>query len=330
MRRSNPKIDWKTGDVCLNEEDCVIAIKEFEDMINEEDTVVECVMLSSIEVQEDKDPLDLPKCIEEFRDVLSSEDLPNLPPNRPGVDMVIDLIPGEKPPFGPIYALTNDEELELQRYISLALEKGLIRPSRSAAASPVLFVKKPNGKLRFCVDYRGINRVIHANRAPLPIIKEILEKASTGRIFTKLDLKSAFNLIRIKPGHEWLTAFRTKYGLFEYLVVPFGGKNAPATFQGFINQIFCDLIDRGLLAYIDDLLIYAKDQADHDVILLEVFKRIRENKLVINSEKCEFGVTSVGFLGHIVSPGEVGWIQRNYTRLRTGRFLVMLKNCSHF
>ena len=129
----------------------------------------------------------------------------------------------------------------------MALAKGLISPSKSSASSPVLFVKKANGKLRLCVDYRGLNRVIETNRAPLPIMKEIIRTAAGHKIYSKIDLVSAFNLIRIKEGDEWLTAFRTKYGLYEYNVVPFGEKNAPAAFQSFMNRILCDLLDRGVV-----------------------------------------------------------------------------------
>ena len=119
--------------------------------------------------------------------------------------------------------------------------------------------------------------------------------------YSKIDLKSAFNLIRIEPGKEYLTAFRTKYGHFEYLVIPFGMKNAPGTFQTLMNSIFGDLIDRGILVYIDDILIYASSREEHDKLLIEVFKRLEDNRLLVKMEKCEFLQNKVTFLGHVLS-----------------------------
>src|ERR1700738_3104482 len=137
------------------------------------------------------------------------------------------------------------------------LKTGKIRPSKSPAGSPILFVPKPNGRgLRLCVDYRGLNKITVLNRYPLPLIHELRDRVCGAKLFSKIDLKTGFNLIRIKQGDEWKTAFRTRYGLYEYLVMPFGLANAPATFQNMMNDIFRDLIDRGVLIYMDDFLIY--------------------------------------------------------------------------
>jgi hypothetical protein len=247
-------------------------------------------------------PVACPEWIKrDFSDVFSAKNLPSLPPRREGVDMPIELLPGKLPPFGPIYSLSQQEESTLKAYIEDALKSNIIRESRSPAGSPVMFVTKPDASLRLCVDYRGLNAITRTNRAALPIIKDMLKRTVGCRIFSKVDLKSAFNLIRIAEGQEYLTAFRTKYGHYEYLVMPFGLKNAPGHFQSFMNHIFHDLIDAGLLVYIDDLLIYAITQAEHDRILAEVLKRIRKFNLQVNPKKCEFGVPEVEFLGHLVS-----------------------------
>ena len=144
------------------------------------------------------------------------------------------------------------------------LDSGKIRPSKSPAGAPILFVPKPHGRgLRLCVDYRGLNRVTIMNRYPLPLMNELRDRVAGSRIFTKIDLKAGYNLIRIKPGDEWKTAFRTRYGHYEYLVMPFGLANAPATFQDMMNEILRDLIDHGVVVYINDILIYMENEKEH-------------------------------------------------------------------
>ena len=215
--------------------------------------------------------------------------------------MKIQLLPDATAPFGPIYSLSKDEEMELRRYIEGALDAGIISPSTSSAGSPVMFVKKSDGSLRLCVDYRGLNKVTVTDKTALPIIKDMLRRTVGASCFSKIDLKSAFNLIRIAEGCEPLTAFRTKYGHYQYNVMPFGLKNAPAVFQAFINHVFGDLIDRGVLGYIDDLLIYTTNVKDHLALLDEVFSRLANFALKVNQKKCLFLKSSVPFLGHVVS-----------------------------
>ena len=181
------------------------------------------------------------------------------------------------------------------------LQTGKIRRSTSSAGSPILFVPKPNGRgLRLCVDYRGINRVTIPNRYPLPLMQELQDRIQGAQWFTKMDLKNGFHLSRMRGGDEWKTAFRTRYGLYEFLVMPFGLMNAPATFQDMMNHIFCDIIDLGLLVYMDDLLIYAKTAEEHDNIVREVLKRLQLNKLAVSPEKCVWRQQEVEFLGYLV------------------------------
>jgi hypothetical protein len=152
-----------------------------------------------------------------------------------------------------------------------------------------------------CVDYRGINKITIANRYPLPLMSELQDRVRGAKFFTKMDLKNGYHLIRIKEGDEWKTAFRCRYGLYEFLVMPFGLTNAPATFQDMMNHIFRDMLDQGVIAYIDDVLIYAETEEKHDELVKEVLKRLEENGLVISLEKCVWAKNKVEFLGYIIS-----------------------------
>jgi hypothetical protein len=142
----------------------------------------------------------------------------------------IELENGKMPPFGPIYAFAKKEQQKLRKYFEINLQRGLIRYSRSLAGASILFVPKKNGKLRLCVNYRRLNQITKKDRSALPFISEIFNRLGSAKIFTKLDLKDAYHRLRIKEDNEWKTAFRTKYGYFEYLIMPFGFTNALATF----------------------------------------------------------------------------------------------------
>ena len=164
----------------------------------------------------------------------------------------------------------------MKKYLEENLSKGFIRPSSSSCASPVLFAKKPDGGLRFCVDYRGLNAITKKNRYPLPLINETLHQVQGAKIFTRLDLRSAFNLIRIKEGDEWKTAFRTRYGLFEYLVLPFGLANGPATCQQFVNDTLREFLDIFCSVYLDDILIYSRNKKEHTAHVRQILQKLSE------------------------------------------------------
>ncbi|KAG5718803.1 hypothetical protein E4T56_gene2697 [Termitomyces sp. T112] len=183
----------------------------------------------------------------EFADEFAEGSAKELPPHR-SYDHQIDLEEGTSPPFGKIYNMSEIELQALKEYLDDMLGKGFIRPLISTAGAPVLFAKKKDGSLQLCVDYWGLNKVTKKNRA---------------KIYTKIDLRSSYNNIRIAPGHEWKTAFRTRYGLFEYLVMPFGMTNSPATFQYFMNDIFHDINNIFVIVYLDDILIYSNLPAEH-------------------------------------------------------------------
>ena len=187
--------------------------------------------------------------------------------------------------------MSRDELLVLRKTLTELLDKGFIRVSNSPAAAPVLFVKKPNRGLRFCVDYRGLNQITKKDRYPLPLIYETLRSISRARWFTKLDVIAAFHKIRIKEGDEWKTAFRTRYGLYEWLVTPFGLANAPSTFQKFINYTLRGYLDEFCSAYVDDILIYTSgNRKQHQDHVRKVLVRLREAGLQLDIDKYEFEV----------------------------------------
>jgi hypothetical protein len=196
-------------------------------------------------------------------------------------------------------------EMELQAlwdYLQEMLELGKIRPSKSPAAAPIVFVPKAHARgFRLCVDYRGLNKVTIANRYSLLIMSELQDRVRGAKIFTKIDLKNGYNLIRIKARDEWKMAFKTWYGLYEYTVMPFGLSNAPATFQNMMNHIFRGLLDLGLIVYLDNILIYTETEEEHDRIVTEVLKCLAENGLAILQDKCFWSTSQVDFLGYVIS-----------------------------
>ena len=235
-----------------------------------------------------------------FEDVFSKENADRLPEHRP-YDHTIPLEADQSPPYGPIYSLSEIELKALREYIEENLTKGFISASSSPASAPILFDKKKDGSLRLCVDYRGLNKITVKNRYPLPLISEMLDRLSKARYFSKIDLRGAYNLIRIKSGEEWKTAFRCRYGHFEYRVMPFGLTNAPATFQHFMNDTFRDYLDKFCIVYLDDILIYSESRQDNIAHTILVLTRLRSANLYAKLEKCKFQVTQIEFLGYIIS-----------------------------
>ncbi|KAJ2984544.1 hypothetical protein NUW58_g6005 [Xylaria curta] len=207
------------------------------------------------------------------------------------------------PSLGPLYALSERELDVLKPWLEKMLASGRVRKSKSSCAAPMMFAEKkdPEDPLRPVVDYRGLNYITVPVRYPIPLIGELQDRLRQARWFTKIDLKSGFHLVRIKPGDEWKTAFRCRYGLFEYTVMPMGLINAPATFQKMMNDIFHDLIDAGLLVYLDDLLIYAETLEEHDKLVIEVLQRLSKHHLAVAPQKCTWGVQSIEFLGYNIS-----------------------------
>ena len=242
----------------------------------------------------------LPKELVKFKDVFSESSANKLPPHRT-YDCQINLVKDAKLYYGPIYPLNDEETAALKEYIKENIKKGFIRKSKSPAGAPILFVRKKNGKLRLCVDYRRLNELTIRDSYPLPLILDMLERLGKGKIFSKLDLRSAYNLVRIKSGDEYKTAFTCKFGHYEYLVMPFGLKNAPAVFQHFINDVLEDIIGKFVYSYIDDIIIFSSDYKSHVIHLKEVLSRLRRAGLFAKLEKCAFFADSIDFLGHRIS-----------------------------
>jgi hypothetical protein len=246
----------------------------------------------------------LPSHYHAFLPVFDPQNAKLLPPHRPD-DHKIELIPGKSPPAARAYPMSTEELRVLRQYLIDELRKGYIRPSTSPAAAPVLFAKKPGGGLRFCVDYRALNAITIKNRYPLPLIRETLAQLSSAKYFTKLDVTSAFNNIRIADGHEWMTAFMTRYGLYETLVMPFGLTNAPATFQTYINKALHPWLDVFCTAYIDDILIYSNTLEEHREHVRTILQALQKAGLHLDIRKCEFETKEVTYLGMIISDSGV-------------------------
>ncbi|GBG76158.1 hypothetical protein CBR_g21907, partial [Chara braunii] len=211
----------------------------------------------------------------------------------------IEIIPGSSIPKGRIYRMSPGELDELRLQLKELVEKGWIRPSVSPYGSPVLFVpKKKEGTLRMCIDYRGLNVITVKNREPLPRIDNLLERVQGCRYFSKIDLKSGYHQIAIRSEDQHKTAFQTRYDLYEFVVMPFGLCNAPGTFQHVMNRIFHDYLDKFVIVYLDDILIFSKNVKEHVAHLEKVLSLLRQHKFKINGEKCEFGRTRVLYLGH--------------------------------
>jgi Reverse transcriptase (RNA-dependent DNA polymerase)/Aspartyl protease len=262
----------------------------------------------ALQPKEEVDPRKLvPKEVyDEFSNLFSAEEAAKLPPHRPGVDHEVNLqrdSSGSEPalPWGPLYSMSREELLVLRKTLSSLLDKGFIRASSSAAAAPVLFVRKPGGGLRFCCDYRALNAITQRDRYPLPLISETLRSLGQAKWFTKLDVVAAFHKIRMAKGHEAKTAFRTRYGLFEWRVCPFGLSGAPAAFQRFINRVLRPFLDDFATAYVDDVMIYSSgSRKDHMAKVRRVLRALAAAGLHLDPQKCAFGVHEVKYLGFIV------------------------------
>ncbi|KAF8701563.1 hypothetical protein RHS03_06511, partial [Rhizoctonia solani] len=263
LTQESPLIDWSLGTV----------------------TFPEHIQIAS---EEEANPAPLEALLSqyhEFAKVFGEEEFKVLPPHRE-YNIAIDLIPDAKLSPGPIYSMTDAESKALKQHINKELATGKIHPSTSSAGAPVM----------------KLNDVTHKNVYPLPRQDNLMAKLRHAKIFTKLDLQWGYNNVRIKEGDEWKTAFQTKYRLFEYLVMPFGLTNAPAAFQHFMNDLFRDLINVTVVIYLDNILIFSEDPAKHPAHIREVLSCLMKNQLFCKLSKCHFHVTTVDYLGIVISP----------------------------
>jgi hypothetical protein len=248
-------------------------------------------------------PLYLRELLLEYRDVF--KDVDALPPSRGDLDHPIELIEDSKAPWRPVYPMTPEELDLLKKEIDRLEGLGFIRRSVSPYGAPLFFVLEKTGKIRMVFDYRALNKLTIKNRCALPNIPETLARLRDARIFTKIDLQSGYHLIRMREGDEHKTAFRCRYGHYEFLVMPFGLCNAPATFQTLMNEIFKDVLDQFLVVYLDDILVYSRTIEEHAEHLKIVLDKLRQNKLRSRVHKCRFLQPKVDYLGYIVGEDKI-------------------------
>ena len=252
---------------------------------------------------ENQAKIDELQVVREFSEVFPDE-IPDIPPERE-VEFTIDLIPGTKPVSMAPYRMSASELAELKKQLEDLLEKKFVRPSVSPWGAPVLLVKKKDGSMRLCVDYRQLNKVTIKNKYPLPRIDDLMDQLVGAKVFSKIDLRSGYHQIKVKDEDIQKTAFRTRYGHYEYSVMPFGVTNAPGVFMGYMNQIFREYLDKFVVVFIDDILIYSKSEEEHAEHLRLVLEILRDRKLYAKLSKCEFWLKEVSFLGHVIFSGGI-------------------------
>lgn len=242
----------------------------------------------------------LPKGYQELLDVFSKLESDTLPPHRE-YDHKTGIEGKEQLSYGPLYKQSTKELQAVKQYLVENLHKGWIEPSKAPYSSPLLFVKKPDGNLRLCVDYRKLNNITRKDRYPLPLIDETLARLNQAKIFTKLDIRQAFHRIRMHPDSEELTTFRTRYESYKYKVLPLGLTNGPATYQRYMNDVLFEYLDVFCTVYLDDILIYSDNESDNELHVRMILVRLRKAGLQADLRECEFGVKETKYLGFIIS-----------------------------
>ena len=254
--------------------------------------------------------------LKEFADVMPDALPKGLPPLR-GVQHTIELKPGSRPPPSRPLRHQSAKDLEVfEQYTRELIEAGQLRVSQSPYGAMALIVRKKDGTPRVVVDYRALNEMTVKNKYPLPLMDELFDRVHGAKFFTKIDLRTGFHQIRVADADIEKTAFRTRYGSFEYLVLPMGLCNAPGTFMQLMNDTFRDLLDKTVLVFLDDILIFSRTKEEHEKHVREVFERLRAQKLYAKRSKCEFFRDEVEFLGHRIGANGLSVSQDKISAVR--------------
>jgi hypothetical protein len=243
------------------------------------------------------------RTISEFPNVFL-EELPGMPPDRE-IEFVIELVSGIAPIFKRPYRMTTNQLAEIKKQLQELLDKGYIRLSASPWGAPIIFVLKKDGTQRMCVDYCSLNEVTIKNKYPLPRIDDLFDQLKGACVFLKIDLRSPYHQLKIRATDIPKTAFITRYSLYKYTVMSFGLTNALAYFMYLMNKVFMEYLDKFVVVFIDDILIFSKNEEEHDEHLCLVLQKLRENQLYAKLNKCEFWLKEISFLGHIISEGGI-------------------------
>ncbi|CAI7781757.1 unnamed protein product [Closterium sp. NIES-53] len=345
LKKFNPEINWVTRTASIYNQDRRVPLLNWSNTADipeetlapfEKDvkrTMAGFVALVTNEDEGERKALELPpaiqKLLEEFEDVLPNNLPDQLPPYRTHQHEIIEE-PGSKPTFRAPYRLSPTELADMKKQIEYLLDKGLIRPSTSPYGAPVLFTPKPDGILRMCIDYRALNKQTIKNKYLIPRIDNLLDQLRGATVFSKLDLRSGYWQIRMADNSIHKTAFRTRYGSYEYLVMPFGLTNAPATFQAEMNHILRPLLNECVVVYLDDILIYSRDMKKHIEHIRRVFEILRREKFYVKLSKSEFALKKVQFLGHMVSAQGVHVDPKRIEAVRTWKKPENVKELQQF
>lgn len=296
LSKHNPTIDWSSKSLLFNPSSSIaishIESAKFSELVypNFSETTSAAGLLPQ-------------KIIDRYSDVFSKTNASLLAPHRPGFDFAINLEPSHFPPSSKVYNLTGDERIAMKKWLDENLANGFIKSSHSPYAAPCFFIKKKSGELRLCMDYRKLNNITVKTRYPLPLISEIIRAVSAGNIFTALDLRGAYNLLRVREGDEHKLSFITNYGQYEFCVMPFGPCDAPGYFQAFMNALYGHL--PFVCIYLDDIIIFSHNLEEHWDHVKQVLEILKQNKLYCKLEKCIFAQTSLNYLGYVISSTSV-------------------------
>jgi hypothetical protein len=323
LRLNNPEFNWKEGVISVNidgklmelpkhsesmtSDSMLVSSLQFKRLVSQPDVEYGVLFINEIDDSNGNksgDDTSLNKRIkavlEQYKDVFP-DDLPVGSPPKRDIDHKIEITPGSTPPVRAPYRMSVPELDELKKQLNELLAKGQIRVSKSPYRSPVLFVKKKDGSMRLCVDYRALNKMTIKNKYPLPRIDELMDRLLGSKWFSKIDLRSGYHQVRIAEEDIHKTAFSTRYGHYEFLVLPFGLTNAPATFMNLMQDVFHEHLDEFVIVFLDDILVYSKSVEEHAKHLKLVLQKLRDNKLYGKLSKCEFAKEEITFLGHVVN-----------------------------